>query len=56
MADEYFIIEYTEGIETNRSQAYKDRRLAEYLANKKQKANPDKMFRLELRQDKSLKW
>ena len=56
MADEYFIVEYTEGSETWRSQAYKDSRLAQLIGNKKQKAQPDKIYRLELRQDKSLKW
>jgi hypothetical protein len=57
MTDLYFIIELTGGEETWRSQGYAERRLAERLAKMKQKANPDKAYKLELRQpEKAFKY
>jgi hypothetical protein len=57
MTDLYYIIELIGGKETWRSQGYAERRLAERLARMKQKMNPDKEYKLELRQpEKAFKY
>jgi hypothetical protein len=52
MTDKYYIIELTDDVETWRSQSYSERRLAEHIANIKQKQNPGKRYHLELQQPK----
>ena len=51
--DKYFIIEFTDGVETGKSLGYKDRRTAEYIGRLKEKANPDKTYRLQLQKETS---
>jgi hypothetical protein len=54
MVDLYYIIELTDGKESWRSEGYNERRKAEFLGRIKQKANPKKVYKIELRQPKNM--
>jgi len=49
----YIITEYTDGEETGQM-TYKDRRTAEYIGQLKEKANPNKSYRLHVEKDTPL--